>query len=65
MASSKRALTIGAICGILAAALNAWVLLHWLGFGYWYLALVVPLCLVTMQAVGSSVAKILTGIERR
>ncbi len=65
MATSKRALTIGAICGILAAALNAWVLLYWLGFGYWYLALVVPLCLVTMQAVGSSVAKILTGIERR
>ncbi len=65
MTPSKRALTIGAISGALAAALSAWILLRWLGFGYWYLALVVPLCLLTMQAVGSGVARILIGIERR
>ena len=64
MSPPTYALTIGAICGVLAAALSAWILLQWLGFGYWFLALVVPLCMVTMQAVGSNVATILTGIKR-
>jgi len=57
--TQKRALTIGLLCGAIAAALQAWLLLRWLGFGFWFLALVVPLGLLTLQAVGGGVATIL------
>lgn len=60
----KRALTVGVLCGVIAGAINAWLLLRWLGFGFWYLAVVVPMFLMTMQAVGSTVAKILLGVQR-
>ncbi|MBL4686743.1 MAG: hypothetical protein JKY37_19250 [Nannocystaceae bacterium] len=61
----KRALAIGAACGVVAAAANAWVLWRWLGFGFWFLALVVPLCLVSLQGTAAFVAKLLIGVERR
>jgi hypothetical protein len=57
--SKDRALSIGLVCGVTAAAVSAWVLFRWLGFGLWFLALVVPLCLVTLQVVGGGVATIL------
>ncbi len=47
---------ISALVAVLAALLQAWVLYSWLGFGFWFLALVVPLCLVAMQAVGGTLA---------
>lgn len=57
--SQRRALAIGLVCGAIAAALQAWVLYRWLGLGFWFLSLVVPLCLITMQAVGGGVATLL------
>jgi type IV secretory pathway TrbD component len=62
--SKERAVAIGLVCGAIAAAFQAWVLLRWLGFGLWFLALVVPLCLVTMQVVGGGVAMVLMRSRR-
>jgi len=54
-----RAIAIGLVCGAVAAAFQAWLLYRWLGLGFWFLSLVVPLCLITLQAVGGGVAAIL------
>lgn len=62
--SKERAIRIGLVCGAIAAAFQAWWLLRWLGLGFWFLALVVPLCLVTLQAVGGTVASILMRRDR-
>lgn len=62
-----RAIAIGLVCGAIAAALQAWMLYRWLGLGFWFLSLVVPLCLITLQAVAGGVATILmrSGRPRR
>ncbi len=52
----RRAIQIGLLFGVPAAALQAWVLWVWLGWGFWFLSLVVPACLVAMQMVTGSVA---------
>jgi hypothetical protein len=63
--TQRTAIVIGAACGIFAAVWTGWWLLQWLGFGFWFLVLIVPFCLGAMQGVGSMVAKILMGISRR
>jgi len=59
----KRALGIGLLCGAAAAVFNAWLLLRWLGLGFWFLMLVVPASVIAIQAVGGGVARILLGTE--
>ena len=54
-----RAVVVGLVVGGVAAGFQAWWLYSVLGFGFWFLALVVPVSLMTLQFVGSGVAKVL------
>lgn len=53
---------VGVVVGAIAAALQAWWLWTMIGFGFWFLALVVPMCLMTMQVVGGTAAKFLMSL---
>ncbi|MEM7158510.1 MAG: hypothetical protein AAF799_37065 [Myxococcota bacterium] len=57
-----RAIMVGVVVGAIAAALQAWWLWTMIGFGFWFLALVVPMCLMTMQVVGGTAAKFLMSL---
>ncbi len=63
--TQRTAIVIGAACGLLAAVWTGWWLLQWLGFGFWFLVLIVPACIGAMQGVGSAVAKMLMGVSKR
>ncbi len=47
---------ISAAVGLLAGVVQAWVLYTWLGLSFWFFALVVPACMITVQAVAGPVA---------
>lgn len=57
----ERAIVIGGVFGVVAAVVQGWLLWRWLGASFWFLALVVPLCLVTMQVVGGTIAAFIIG----
>jgi hypothetical protein len=61
----RAAAAIGLVAGSAAAAWAGTWLYRRLGLGFWFLVLIVPVCIGTLQGVASLVARILGGVDRR
>ncbi len=63
--SDRTIVALSVACSALTGILTAWLLKRWIGFGWLYLLLVLPVSMAAMHAVGGTMIRVLFGQKRR